>query len=133
MILEIIVVKANKFSFIKDIRFNDSTIKILVFTFNKDDSYKEKWIKYGASGVINKDCKEVNISCAINLLLDEEKVSFENINKSTKKKKLSKRLKNEIFRTLSSREIELAELLIEENSNLMIANKMNIASSTVRL
>ncbi len=131
LILDIIVGKANKFSFIKDIRFNDSAIKILIFTFNKDDSYKEKCIKYGASGIMNKDCKEVNISCAICYYWVKRMFLLRILKKAQKRKNYLKDLKNKIFRALSSREFELAELLIEGNSNLMIANKMNIASSTV--
>ncbi|WP_396147886.1 response regulator [Flavobacterium sp.] len=123
----------DEFSVLKKVKVLNSKIKILVFSFMNDENYKLRCFKNGASGIINKNCKEENICQAINVLLNGGSFFSKNVKLKLMVRKKIKRHKSvsDDLNTLSAREFELASMLVLGSTNLDISKKLRIATSTV--
>lgn len=123
----------DEFSVLKKVKILNSQIKILVFSFITDENYKLRCFKNGASGIINKNCKEENIYQAINVLLNGGSFFSKNVKLKLMVRKKIKKHKSvsDDLHTLSAREFELASMLVLGNTNKDISKKLKIATSTV--
>lgn len=123
----------NEFSVLKKIKALNPQIKVLVFSFITDENYKLRCFKNGASGIINKNCKEENICQAINVLLNGGSFFSKDVKLKLMVRKKNKKHKSvsDDLHTLSAREFELANMLVLGNTNLDISKKLKIATSTV--
>ncbi len=123
----------NEFSILKKVKIIQPEIKLIVFSFFNEIDFKERCFKHGASAVLNKTCTEESLQQVVNIYLFggsffSNKIKlFLEVRPTIKKSNL---ISNTVD-TLSSREYELALLLISGATGIEIANKLKIATTTV--
>lgn len=123
----------NEYSILKKIKIIQPKLTIIVVSFLNEIDFKERCFKHGASAVLNKTCSEESLHQVLNIYLFggsffSNKIKlFLEIKPFTKKSKLI----STTVDTLSSREYELALLLISGLSGKDIAKKLDIAPTTV--
>jgi DNA-binding NarL/FixJ family response regulator len=125
----------------KIIKKNFKNIKVIILTTFKDDEYLFEALKNGADGYILKDVKSDEIIEAIktvytgNLLIQSEMASkmvkFFNNSQNSIKEKEEIKIKGP-YENLTQREIEIAILISEGNSNKEISEKLFITEGTVK-
>ncbi|MEN9370849.1 MAG: hypothetical protein RI952_1714 [Bacteroidota bacterium] len=117
-------------SLIKRISRLNKKLNIAVFSAIYDDELKAKALLYGASVVIEKNQNQEQLLKTILLLSDgsryfDKKMKLNAKLKLVKKKNVSPLLK------LSSRELQIAELLVSGASNNTITQQLNLAATTI--
>ena len=88
------------------------------------------YIEKGADGYLNKFCNEQKIISVFNEILKKESFYSEEIKEKLDRKFWKKYFSNSI-ESLSNREFEEAQLLINGYGNLEISNKLEVQMSTV--
>lgn len=119
------------FHVVKDIRAVQQDLKILIFSFYREDLYAPRYLHAGANGYLRKDSENEEIKKAIRSML--ETGSY--ISKATKER-MAVQDKGELenispLQILSTREIEVAKLLTEGLGLLEISNKLDLHVATV--
>lgn len=115
---------------IPEIRKQNDTTKILVFSGLDEEQYALRFMTAGADGYINKLSNEEDIIYAIESVLNKGKY----ISEKTKElllEYMTKPIPLNPLERLSVRELEVARLLAHGNGNLEISNHLNIGVSTV--
>lgn len=130
LLLDINIPDGMGVNMIPEIRKQNGSTKILVFTGLDEEQYALRYIAAGADGYINKLSDVENIFHAIESVLHRGKYISEKT-----KNLLLEHMVNPIpanpLEKLSSRELEVARLLAGGNGNLEISNRLSIAVSTV--
>ena len=122
-----------EYSIIKKTRIIQNKATLIIFSSNNETKFNELCFQYGGNAVLSKQCSEENITQVLNVFLlggtyFTKKVKlFLDIKKSTNKNKL---ISNSI-NTLSTREFELALMMVSGVKGIDIAKSLNIACSTV--
>jgi len=130
ILLDININGVENIKIMKEIKEIQNSTKILIFSSHEESHYGLRYIQNGADGYLNKFCSEDKIVSAVREII--EKGSFysddirEKLNSKTKKKS-----KINSIDSLSNREFEIAQLLINGYGNLEISNKLDIQMSTV--
>ena len=130
VLLDININGTENIKIMKEIKLVQPNVKILIFSSHEESQYGLRYIQNGADGYLNKFCSEDLILKAVNEIF--QKGSY--YSKDTKEKHETKsKSKNTIttIDTLSNREFEIAQLLINGYGNLEISNKLEIKMSTV--
>ncbi len=105
-------------------------VKILVFSSHEEKQYGLRYIQKGADGYLNKFCNEDKIIAAVREILENGSFYSEEIRGKINAKSGKKYSANSID-ALSTREFEVAQLLISGYGNLEISNKLEVQMSTV--
>lgn len=123
----------NEFSLIRKIKALNPKSKILVFSFFTDENFTLRCLRNGASGVLNKNCKEEKICRVVNVLMNGGSFFSKDVKLNLKVRKNNKKNKYSSgdLNKLSNREFELANLLVLGYTNLDVSRKLKIATSTV--
>ncbi|MBY0485854.1 MAG: response regulator transcription factor [Flavobacteriaceae bacterium] len=130
ILLDININGVENIKIMKEIKEIQKSTKILIFSSHEESQYGLRYIQNGADGYLNKFCSQDRIVSAVSEMI--EKGSFysddtrEKLNSKTKKKN-----KINSIDSLSNREFEIAQLLINGYGNLEISNKLDIQMSTV--
>ncbi len=106
------------------------SIKILILSMNDAETYAIRFLKLGVNGFLNKGVEESEIICAINIIL-QDRTYFSDEVKIILAKSLQGQSIDNPFEKLSSREFQIAKLLVEGKSFNEIARVLNISPSTV--
>ncbi|MUP46007.1 response regulator transcription factor [Gramella sp. BOM4] len=106
-------------------------IKVIALTMLKNSSHIKRMLKEGAVGYLLKDCDRLELKRAIHAVHEGETyfspaVAQEIMNHMTRLKKDKDTTAN-----LSSRELEVLNLVVADNSNQEIADDLNISVRTV--
>lgn len=107
-----------------------SQIKILIFSSHDEKQYGLRYVQQGADGYLNKFCSENLISAAVKEVLEKGSFLSNDLKNKLNTKTSKKSLVNSVD-SLSNREFEIAQLLINGLGNLEISNKLDIQMSTV--
>lgn len=130
ILLDININGVENIKIMKEIKEIQKSTNILIFSSHDESQYGLRYIQNGADGYLNKFCSQDRIVSAVSEMI--EKGSFysddtrEKLNSKTKKKN-----KINSIDSLSNREFEIAQLLINGYGNLEISNKLDIQMSTV--
>ncbi len=117
----------------KAIKKNDPGQKVIALTMLGESQHIKQMLKAGVSGYLLKNCGSTELKKAITRVMDGEtyyspEVSQIIMNDLSGKKQAS-RMATEI--ELSERELEVLHLIIKENTNQEIADKLFISPRTV--
>jgi len=133
VIVDVNMPKMNGIEFMENVRLNFPTQKVLVLSSQEDALSINKMIALGAHGYILKNAPKEEMFTAIEEILNDKnyysKEVYETIIAHISKKKPKQRLTVET--KLSEREIEVLQLIVQENSNQEIADKLFLSIRTV--
>lgn len=104
--------------------------KVLIYSTNPEKHYAKRYMKLGAYGYINKAASHTELIAAIRLIMTGQKYFSSKVTQQLLDDKIQGVSEN-IFDTLSSREIEVAKLMLQGLSSQEICKIMNIHSSTM--
>ncbi|WP_194850984.1 response regulator [Nonlabens antarcticus] len=129
LILEIDLPNSNGVGTLRQLRNNFPDLKVLVVSCHPEEIYAISSIKAGADGFIAKTRSVKEITAALLTVCNNETFLSENI----KKRESTDARKSEIlkFKTLSTREIEVLNLLSRGKRNKEIAQDLAINEKTV--
>jgi DNA-binding NarL/FixJ family response regulator len=131
VILDINLPDGKKCNMLDDLRKVQKDVKILIFSAYQEDIYAFRYILAGANGYLDKLSENDTIVKAIKTVLDAGKY----ISNGTLNKLIAflqdKKARNNFLDELSSREFEIAKLLVKGFGNLEISNELNIKTTTV--
>lgn len=122
-----------EFSIIRKLKLNQPDIRILIYTLNNEFNFVELCFAKGVNGVLHKNSKLDKLFKAINLLLRGENYFSEPVKIRSILKKQNKvyYFKKNILNRLSTRELEVARMLVNGLSNTEIKEKLQLTTSTV--
>jgi DNA-binding NarL/FixJ family response regulator len=104
--------------------------KILILTMSSEDIYAKKYLQLGVKGFINKEAPPSEIRKAIVSILNNKKYLSSRMKDRLTEEVLEGRTENP-FETLSPREVEIMNHLIEGKNASEIAGLLSIHISTV--
>ena len=117
-------------AFIKELKNAQPTTPILILTMHAAEQYELRCVRAGAAGFLNKESATEELIAAINsLLIGVKYISKEVLILLSKTKE--KNLRKLPHETLSSREFEVFNLMIEGSSSVQISEKLSIGPTTV--
>lgn len=136
ILMDIRMEKLDGISASRIIKKDFPNIKILLLTMHDDEHYIKEALEIGVEGYILKMSDMKNVVYAINAIYEDETYYDPKITKSVAEKSFDKNLKNSYEETLhqfnlSSREIEVATLMVNGYSYKQIADKLCISQYTV--
>lgn len=115
---------------LKNIKAQVPNIKILVLSSDEESVFALRYLNAGANGYITKDTSIDELLKAINKILTNGKYTSKELNEKVIENFLFKR-KNNPFESLSDREHQITNLLIEGYSNSEISDKLFLKRTTV--
>ncbi len=118
---------------IKQFRFYDKSIKILVASMHDETLFAERCIRAGANGYINKEEAPKKIINAIRSILSGKYYLSDKVKEHLAQRNFmgGGNTSNSPEETLSNREMEVFMLIGEGKSLQKIASQLNISSKTV--
>lgn len=117
-------------NFIRELKETQPTTPILVLTMHAAEQYELRCVRAGACGFLNKESATEELVAAINSLLIGVKYISKEVAETISKTRPKNLLKYP-HETLSSREFEVFNLMIEGNSSIAISEKLSIGPTTV--
>ena len=117
-------------NFIRELKTTQPTTPILILTMHAAEQYELRCVRAGACGFLNKESATEELVAAINSLLMGVKYITKEV-ADTISKTRPKNLSKFPHETLSSREFEVFNLMIEGNSSIAISEKLSIGPTTV--
>lgn len=130
LVLDVNFPEGSSFELLPTIKMLQPNIKILIFSAFDEDIYAIRFINAGANGYLNKLSSEQEIRNAIQSVITTGKYVSEHIQNKILDTFILNKPKNPL-EELSNREIEIARLLVDGNSNTDIANLLNLKKTTV--
>lgn len=129
LLLDIHMPETNSFDLLKYILNTKPDSKVLIFTMNSESMYAKRFLKAGAIGFVSKDAPIEELKKAVDLTLNNRKYFSDSFIESVLNEKVDKEYNNP-FSNLSSREFEIANLLLEGKPVGEISVLLNIKNST---
>lgn len=130
IIIDVNLPGGNNLKVINQIKLVQPNAKILVFSSQNENLYAVPYLKAGASGYLNKNAEESEIVTAITTILAGSRYSSRNVKENMFNSILGNDVDNP-FKKLSTRELEVAELLTKGIGVLQISNQLNLQMGTV--
>lgn len=130
LFLELDLPETSGIQTIKDLKEINRTTKIIVFSHQPDEIYALSTIKAGASAYVSKNLGLKLLEKAYSIVKRGGIYLSENLNNQLKDNNFKNNHYNS-FRKLSSREVEVLNLLSAGKRNKEIANKLEINEKTV--
>lgn len=128
LILEVDLPNSNGIGSLREIRTNFPDLKILVVSCHPEEIYAVSAVKAGANGYISKTRPVKEVKKALKTIHNGETFLSDNIKEQLESKSSNKILK---FKKLSTREIEVLNLLSRGKRNKEIARHLSINEKTV--
>lgn len=129
-IIDVIQKNRVNLSLIKRISRLNKKLNVAVFSSLYDDEQKAKALLYGASVVIDRSENEEQIIKTLLLLSDGSRYFDKKMKLNAKLKLVKKRNLSPLVK-LSSRELQIAELLVSGASNQAITQQLQLAATTI--
>ena len=129
ILLDIHMPETNSFELIKSILNTRPDSKVLIFSMNSERVYAKRFLKAGAMGFVSKDAPIEELKKAVDLILNNKKYFSDAFLGSVVDEKIGNEYNNP-FSSLSDREFEIANLLLEGKAVGEISILLNIKNST---
>ena len=129
VMLDIQMPETNSFDLLKSILNDKPGCKVLIFSMNSENMYAKRFLKAGAMGFVSKDAPIQELKKAVDLILNNRKYFSDKFIEATFSEKIGEE-NNNPFSTLSDREFEITNLLMEGKGVGEISTLLNIKSST---
>ena len=130
VILDITMPSTDSFSLLKNIFVLRPDQKILILTMSSEDVFAKKYLQLGVKGFINKETDSSEIRRAIVSILNNKRYLSPTMKDSLTREALEGRAQNP-FETLSPRELEIMNHLIEGKNITEIAGVLSVHISTI--
>jgi two-component system invasion response regulator UvrY len=130
MILDVQIPEMNAFGLMEYIKITYPDARVLIFSMSAEKVYARKFLKAGAKGYISKTSGFVELRKAIELILDGRKYISDSLAEHLAID-FEKGKGGNPFEKLSSREFEIASLLIAGVTVTKISERLSINTSTV--
>jgi len=130
LILDISMPSTDSVSLIKNIFTRRPDQKILILTMSSEEVYGKKYLQLGVKGFINKEADPSEIRQAIVSILNNKRYLSTRMKDTLTKEVLEGRTENP-FETLSPRELEIMNHLIEGKNVSEMANILSVHISTI--
>jgi len=129
ILLDIHMPETNSFELIKSILNTRPDSKVLIFSMNSEGVYAKRFLKAGAMGFVSKDAPIEELKKAVDLILNNKKYFSDAFLGSVVDEKIGNEYNNP-FSSLSDREFEITNLLLEGKAVGEISILLNIKNST---
>ncbi len=106
-------------------------IKVVALTIMNDNLHIKKIMNAGAVGYVLKNCSESELKKAIDTVMDGHTYYSPQATETVMNSLMSKKSSPSVDMPLTTREKEVLELIVKENSNQEIADKLFISLRTV--
>jgi len=130
VILDISMPATDSFTLLKNVFALRPTQKILILTMSSEEIYAKKYLQLGVKGFINKEASPAEIRKAMVCILNNKRYMSSRIKDTLTLEMLDEEAKG-LFDTLSSREMEIMNHLIEGKNVSQIATMLSLHISTV--
>lgn len=131
IILDINIPNGNSIQMIDTIRVRQPDTKILIFSAYDEDLYAQRYIEAGANGFLSKGARGPEIDKAIKTVLNYDIYASEYVKQSLLQRLADKDNTGNPLQSLSNRETEVMQLLINAKSVSEISGILNLQISTV--
>ena len=129
VLLDIQMPETNSFDLLKSILNTKPDCKVLIFSMNSENMYAKRFLNVGAMGFVSKDAPIEELKKAVDLILNGRKYFSDKFMEAVFSEKTGGENTNP-FSTLSDREFEITNLLMEGKTVSEISALLNIKSST---
>lgn len=130
LILDIHFPDGNSSTILTEIRNINPDIKILIFSGLEEDAYAMRYINGGANGFLSKLSSENEMKNALNIFIDKGKYMSQNVKEKILDNYIFKKSVNPLD-NLSTREMEIALLLVRGHGNLEISFMKKLQKTTI--
>lgn len=131
-ILDIVVPEYEPISFLYYLKIAHPDTKVLIFSMCSESIFANRFLKLGARGFLSKADDINNISIAINTINDGDVYFSKSLKNSLYSNNMTiETTTEELFSTLSDREMEVLLLLLKGKSTNDISAVINLQASTV--
>lgn len=113
------------------IKLKQPDIKILVFSSQDEQIYAVRYLKIGADGYLNKEAPMAKIDQALNAMLTSGRYISEEVREAMISESLKGPSNSTPIESLSNRELQIANKLMEGVPLKELSNTLNLHSSTV--
>lgn len=113
------------------IKLKQPYIKILVFSSQDELIYALRYLKLGADGYLNKESSSAQIEKALNAMLTSGRYISEEVKDAMISESLNGHTKSTPIESLSNRELQIANKLVEGIPLKELSNTLNLHSSTI--
>ncbi|MCO6175408.1 response regulator transcription factor [Flavobacterium sp. NRK F10] len=130
VIIDISFPEGSSLSFVSNLIKEKPGIKVLVYSAHEDDFYALSFLRAGACGFLSKLSNEDQVKAALNNMV----IKGKHISADLQEKIMDAFLQKQNLlpiEELSTREMEVAKLLVEGQGNLEIAAILNTKQSTI--
>lgn len=133
IILDVVNDKSPDFRLVKKIKSEQPNSKLFVMSSENTSLFKLQCSKSGVDFLLLKNCSEAHFVAALKLALHGNSHFTNNIKLNIPSSKSNKTLlaSNTFMNKLSSREYEIALMIVRGDSNTTISKDMNLATSTI--
>jgi DNA-binding NarL/FixJ family response regulator len=127
----------NGVEFIRQLRITGNKVKIIVLTTFDDDEYVFEALRLGAVGYLLKEIEPEELTAAImdihhGKTLMSPEVTAKLVKEATRYRAIDTGVSNDVFSSLTSRELDVLRHLALGEDNREIANNLQIAEGTVK-
>ena len=129
-ILDINMPDTNSPQLVEYVRINYPKTKILIFSMHPEQMYAKRYLKMGVNGYLSKEATDAETRKAIQSVLSGKRYISSKVSELLMDDALHKSKENP-FDNLSSREFEVASLLIKGKALNEITNILHVHSSTI--
>lgn len=131
VILDVNMPNGNLQRAIDFIKLKQPRTKILVFSSQDEHIYAVRYLKMGADGYLNKLSSKEKIDKALTAMLDKGEYISEQLKDAMVAKSLNKKQTATPLETLSDRELEVANRLVEGIPLKELSHQLNLHTSTI--
>jgi two-component system, NarL family, invasion response regulator UvrY len=130
IVLDINMPDTDSISLVANLLAYRQDIRILIFSINPEALYAERYLKMGVKGYLNKNCEGVELKRAIHSIL-EGKTFLSNSFKEHLRSDALPGEKDNPFKKLSDREMQVAKYFLLGYSYAEIQKILNVQTSTI--
>jgi DNA-binding NarL/FixJ family response regulator len=123
--------KMDGFQLAEVIRKDYPCVKILTVSMFTDHNHISKMLEVGVDGYVSKNANNEELITAIDLILGGERYYSKEVKDILINGMRDHKNKRSLVESLSKREIEILHLVLKENNNKDIADKLFISTRTV--
>lgn len=113
------------------IKIKQPELKVLVFSSQDEQLYAQRYLKMGADGFLNKLSTKEKISQALFSMLQKGRFISEEVKEAMVFQSLNNRQNNIALESLSNRELQVANKLVEGLSLKELSDHLNLHTSTI--
>jgi DNA-binding NarL/FixJ family response regulator len=113
------------------IKLKQPELKILIFSSQDEHLYGLRYLKMGADGFLNKHSAKDKIDDALCAMLEKGRFMSEEVKDSILSSSLNKQPTSSPLESLSNRELEIANRLVEGLPLKELSKRLNLHSSTI--